>query len=427
MDQSDYINNENNVDLVEDNQNKPTIRIKKPENSESRRRESRRFAIVLTLILVLGVGILFSIGQSTYVYLLSRGIIGNMTYENGIEEIPSSSEVEEEVTEPLPSPFFSLEEAASVHDPNKQTMTIPEIIADVDKSTVSIFVMAVDENGRSTELSSGSGFIISSDGYVVTNAHVVTEIDAKDYLFEVMLTGDDERIEATLIGADNQTDIAVIKLNEEREYPFVTLGDSTLLVQGELVIAIGNPLGYLDSTVTAGVVSALNRQVNFDGYVNTLIQTDASVNSGNSGGPLINSFGEVVGVVNAKVSTAEGIGFAIPISEVTDEIESLINYGRVVGRKYLGIVVKYIDEGDYNGAQSGVFVQELVPGGPGEAAGFKVGDRLVSADGVVINVSSDIIDVRDAKEIGDTIEFVVIRDGEEVTLELVIGEENSEN
>ena len=190
------------------------------------------------------------------------------------------------------------------------------------------------------------------------------------------------------------------------------------------MVAIGNPLGKLSGTVTVGVVSALERTVNNNGYTMDLIQTDASINSGNSGGPLINSFGEVIGVTNAKISTAEGLGFAIPISDVDEIIQSIINYGYVANRPYLGVVVGQIASDEYYGAVAGVYVSEVEEGSPAQAAGLRPGDIILSMDGVEIIYSDDIIDVRDQHVPGDEITVVVSREGHEVELNLVIGDSN---
>ena len=199
---------------------------------------------------------------------------------------------------------------------------------------------------------------------------------------------------------------------------------SSTLQSGELVIAIGNALGQLDDTVTVGVVSGTNREISNNGYRLKVIQTDAAINNGNSGGPLINSFGEVVGITNAKIvtSTSEGLGFAIPINSVKSIIEKLINYGKVTNRPYLGLSVKYYEEGQYKDGTAGVYVSVLTAGGPAEKAGLKIGDRLISVGGVEIKKSNDIIDVRDSHKVGDSIEAVVDRDGTTYTYTIVVGD-----
>lgn len=385
-----------------------------------------KFPIVIAALVVC---FLFSVMQTVYIFALTSGQKGNMTYVKVSEGTKSSGE-EPAITnlENLPEPFFSLEEAASVTDPDKPTLSTVEIASTVGPATVSVYIYESAEGigrGGNSPLSSGSGFIITEDGYIVTNQHVINAAE-EDSQMAVMVNvpGFDDLISAQIIGSDERTDIAVLKLDDANSYPTVTLGDSDLLRPGELAVAIGNPLGTLEGTVTVGVVSAIGRHLNNNGYQMELIQTDASINSGNSGGPLINSFGEVVGVTNAKMGSAEGLGFAIPINSIKSVIESLINYGMVVGRPYLGVTVNTVYEDSYNGAVAGVYVVELPEGGPGEAAGLIPGDMLISMDGVEIASADDIIGVRDSHEVGDEIEIVFLRDGEELTTILTIGDGN---
>ena len=372
--------------------------------------------------------VLFSAFQTVYIIRLASGSVGNFSYMRGQEEeqipVPERGDSEPSVS-PVANPEFSLEHAASVTDPNKTTLSTTEIVTLVSPATVSVYVMT-EVNGSRTPVYTGSGFFVSADGYVVTNRHVVEELeDDSGYSVLVMVPGYDIPIEAELVGSDIQTDIAVLKAEEQDEpFDYVTLGDSDSLQVGELVVAIGNPLGRLSGTVTVGVVSALDRQVNNAGYTMELIQTDASINTGNSGGPLINSFGEVIGVTNAKIGTGEGLGFAIPISDVDEIIQSIINCGYVANRPYLGVTVGQIASDDYYGAVAGVYVSEVEDGGPAQAAGLRPGDIIRSFDGVAITRSDDIIDVRDLHVPGDEVTVVVERDGREIEFNLVIGDSN---
>ena len=327
--------------------------------------------------------------------------------------------------EDIPEPWFSLEEAASVSDPNKQTLTTVEIVDKVSPATLAIHLMGKSSGSKDVEIGAGTGFIITEDGYIVTNRHVIefALTDPETYFVTVTLPNE-EVVEATIVGSDIQTDIAVLKVEYSEDLPCVTLGSSDSLQTGELVVAIGNALGTLDDTVTVGVVSALDREIKKDGYSIDVIQTDAAINSGNSGGPHINSFGEVIGITNAKMvtSTSEGLGFAIPIDTVKDIIEDIINYGKVIDRPFLGVSVVKIEEGAYYGVLPGVYAAEMVIGGPADHAGIEIGDLILSMGGVEINETDDIIDVRDQHDVGDTLEVVVVRDGEQITLYLEIGD-----
>lgn len=394
---------------------------------------SKKNPLVSILIAALSACVLFSGFQMLYIFALTTGQAGIFSYMNkdaresaAIEEAESASDVidssEVQRTSAVADPEFSLEEFASVTDPNKQTLSTTEIVSNVSPAIVSVYIMG-EANGQEATLSSGSGFIISEEGYVVTNAHVIDDAYSNpEYTVSVKVPGYDDLITAEIVGKDDQTDIAVIKLMDENPYTYVVLGDSDTLQVGELVIAIGNPLGRLEGTVTVGVVSALDRSFNNNGYTMSLIQTDASINSGNSGGALINSFGEVIGVTNAKMSSAEGLGFAIPITPVKSIIESIINYGYVMNRPYLGVTVALVYDNAYYGAKGGVYVADITAGGPAYRAGLQVGDRIISFDGVEIDETSDIIDVRDSHSVGDQVSIVVDRNGSTEELTIIIGD-----
>ncbi|MBP5262521.1 MAG: trypsin-like peptidase domain-containing protein [Clostridiales bacterium] len=385
----------------------------------------KRGIIITTLLAVFLAGsIIFSAIQTIYIYKLNTGRTGNLDYINTNTVSGQTQELKHVDTSNLPDPWFSLEEAASVSDPDKQKLSVTEIVDLVSPSTISLYIKG-KVNGVNKTLSAGSGFIITDTGYAVTNAHVVDDVTADSGLsLFASVPGSNELIACEVVGKDIQTDCAVIKLTADITYPYVTLGSSSNLRPGELAVAIGNALGTLDGTVTVGVVSATDRQINHEGYRLNVLQTDAAINSGNSGGPLINSFGEVIGITNAKmvVSSSEGLGFAIPIDEVKTVIESLINYGVVVNRAYLGVTMTTVTADSYYGAEPGVYVYEYVEGGPADQAGLKIGDKIISIDGVAINVSDDIIDIRNSHNVGDVVEFVVERDGKQLTIEFTIGD-----
>ena len=390
----------------------------------------KKTGILVPFLIILTVcSMLFSMLQTVYILRLASGSVGNMTYSAYRSEDDDDDREEREESEhsvnPVADPEFSLERAASVTDPNKTTLSTVEIVRLVSPATVSVYVMGT-VNDRNTPIFSGTGFFVSENGYIVTNQHVIDDvINNSDLSLIVDVPGYEIPLDAEIVGYDIQTDIAVLKVEEQEEpFAYVTLGDSDTLQVGELVVAIGNPLGRLEGTVTVGVVSALNRQANNNGYTMELIQTDASINSGNSGGPLINSFGEVIGVTNAKISASEGLGFAIPISNVRDIIQSIINYGYVANRPYLGVTVGQVYGDAYYGAIEGVYVSEVEPGGPADVAGMRSGDLIVSIDGVEIERSDDIISVRDTHLPGDEIPVVIERDGRTRELTLIVGDSN---
>ena len=280
------------------------------------------------------------------------------------------------------------------------------------------------------ESGAGSGVIISSDGYILTCAHVV------DGASTITVTIGDKDYTATLVGEDTTSDIAVIKIDADGLTP-ATVGNSDGLKVGQSVMAVGNPLGELGGTVTGGMISALNRSVTIQGSssVNTmsLIQMDASVSPGNSGGGLFNMNGELVGIVNAKSSSsdAEGLGFAIPINDAIKVAQELLENGYVTGRPYLGIT--YLAVTDAQTASQlgvnayGVYVVEVVKGGPAEKAGLQAGDRIVSVDGTEIASKDDLGTLMQKHAAGDTLSITIARDGQMQTVNVTLGEKTASN
>ena len=280
------------------------------------------------------------------------------------------------------------------------------------------------------ESGAGSGVIISSDGYILTCAQVV------DGASTITVTIGDKDYTATLVGEDTTSDIAVIKIDADGLTP-ATVGNSDSLKVGQSVMAVGNPLGELGGTVTGGMISALNRSVTIQGSssVNTmsLIQMDASVSPGNSGGGLFNMNGELVGIVNAKSSSsdAEGLGFAIPINDAIKVAQELLENGYVTGRPYLGIT--YLAVTDAQTASQlgvnayGVYVVEVVKGGPAEKAGLQAGDRIVSVDGTEIASKDDLGTLMQKHAAGDTLSITIARDGQMQTVNVTLGEKTASN
>ncbi len=280
------------------------------------------------------------------------------------------------------------------------------------------------------ESGAGSGVIISSDGYILTCAHVV------DGASTITVTIGDKDYTATLVGEDTTSDIAVIKIDADGLTP-ATVGNSDSLKVGQSVMAVGNPLGELGGTVTGGMISALNRSVTIQGSssVNTmsLIQMDASVSPGNSGGGLFNMNGELVGIVNAKSSSsdAEGLGFAIPINDAIKVAQELLENGYVTGRPYLGITYLAVDDAQTASQLGvnayGVYVVEVVKGGPAEKAGLQAGDRIVSVDGTEIASKDDLGTLMQKHAAGDTLSITIAREGQMQTVNVTLGEKTASN
>lgn len=311
----------------------------------------------------------------------------------------------------------SLEQLAALDN----ALPIPQIVDKVSPSVVG--VSSLLRNGTSY----GTGFVISEDGYIVTNYHVIDGAQKISVAFSV--SDDDEEYDAELIGGDEQTDIAVLKI-DKTGLTAVEFGKSSDLIVGELAITIGNPMGSeLSGTVTAGIISALNRSLTVEERKMTLIQTDASINNGNSGGPLINSYGQVVGITSAKIASyyADGLGFAIPIDEALPIVSDLIEYGYVKGRPVIGISGEDISDiyAQYYDVPKGFYVAEVTEDGPAEKAGIKVGDIVIGIEGELVESIDEFNEIKKNYKAGDTIKVSVYRDGDIVDIEVTLAEDKS--
>ena len=275
------------------------------------------------------------------------------------------------------------------------------------------------------ESGAGSGVIISSDGYILTCAHVVSGAS------QITVTIGDTDYTATVVGEDDTSDVAVLKIDATGLTP-ATVGDSDSLSVGDSVLAVGNPLGELGGTVTSGIVSALNRSVTIQGTSSTntmsLIQMDASVSPGNSGGGLFNMNGELIGLVNAKSSSsdAEGLGFAIPVNTAIQVATDLIQNGYVSGRPVMGVTVVTISDAQtaaqYGVSSYGVYVAEVTENGPAAQAGVQKGDRIVSVDDTLIESNNDLTDLISSHAVGDTLNVQLSRDRQLMNVQVTLGE-----
>lgn len=269
----------------------------------------------------------------------------------------------------------------------------------------------------------GSGVIISEDGYIITNNHVI------DGAKSITVTlANDKSYKATLVGKDSQVDVALIKIEETGLTP-VTFGDSDNLKVGETAIAIGNPLGELGGTVTNGIISALDREITIDGETMNLLQTNAAINPGNSGGGLFNANAELIGLVVAKSSgeNIEGLGFAIPINDVVNILQDLMDHGYVTGRPSLGVALADISEDQlfsYRLDEAGTYITNITSDSAADKAGLEIGDRLIKIDDTEITSASQASNEVGKHKAGDEISITVSRDGKEVTVNATLDEEN---
>ena len=309
-------------------------------------------------------------------------------------------------------------------------MTPSQIYDAYSDSVVSIEVQTASGIGA------GTGFVISEDGYILTCYHVVDGYQAISCTFI-----DSTSYEATYVGGDEDADLAVIKIESTDGSSFkpVVLGDSSQLTVGSTVTAIGNALGTFANTLTSGAVSGLDRALTMsDGTVMNVLQTDCTVNSGNSGGPLFNEYGEVIGVVNAKYSssgytssaTVEGIGFAIPINDALAILDDLISHGYITGKPYLGITVATVSSitaQQYSNMVVGAYVRGVVEGSCAETAGLQVGDIITQVNNQDITTYEELIDAKNALRAGDEMILTVFREGTYLTITVTLDEEVPES
>ena len=306
----------------------------------------------------------------------------------------------------------------------KTLMTPAEVYASTVNSVVSINSSSTSYNvfgQRSESLSSGTGFIITADGYIVTNQHVV-----KDASSVKVTLYDGTEYNASVIGGDSDYDVAVLKISAEDLTP-VVLGRSDTLNVGDTVLAIGNPLGELTFSMSQGIVSCCDRAINVDGTPFNMIQVDCSINSGNSGGPLMNLYGEVVGIVSAKYSSdsntsIEGLGFALPMNDVQAILTDIMEEGSVTDKAYLAITAGTMTEqmaAQYKiDLTSGVFVYSVEKGGAGDKAGLRLGDVITKLNNTPIASMQDLTVAKKGYRAGDTVTLTVYRDGGYITTEL---------
>lgn len=328
------------------------------------------------------------------------------------------AEIDPSLSEP---PKDSVKRHKPETDISLNTVPTPEgdelSLQEIYKKCVKYIVSVSTKTGKG--MSWGSGIIMSSDGYIITNAHVIAGAESV-----TVSTYDDKSFEASLVGTDNISDLTVLKIEASDLTAAEFAAQSP--VEGDRVVAIGNPLGQeLKLTMTDGIVSAISRDISHNGHRMTLLQTNAAINEGNSGGALINMYGQVIGVTNMKMISAngvEGIGFAIPVKVIEPMVNSILQNGEVVGRPVIGITVGIIPEeaAKQYKLPEGLYISKVSKGSDAEKQGIKVGDVLVSVNGEKVKETSDVVKHIEGKKVGDELKFEIFREGKtfEVTVKL---------
>ena len=315
----------------------------------------------------------------------------------------------------------------------KDLLTAPEIYATYVGSTVGITTEITTTNvwGQPvSQAAAGSGFVITSDGYILTNYHVIEDADSIQVAFV-----DGTTYDATLVGGESENDIAVLKIDATGLTP-VIIGDSDNVKVGEQVVAIGNPLGELTFSMTSGIVSAKDRSITMEnGNVMNMIQTDTAINNGNSGGPLFDMYGKVIGITSAKLSgsssseaTIEGLGFAIPINDIKDMVTDIMENGYVTGKPYMGVTVSTVPESisQRYGMSQGALVESVDEDSCAAKAGLQKGDIITTIDGKTVISSAELVEAKKTYKAGDTVTLEVERNGEKLELSLTFDEDTPE-
>ena len=296
----------------------------------------------------------------------------------------------------------------------KAAPSVVEIVTEVQSTSYGMF------GGTTTGEAAGSGVIISSDGYIITNNHVI-----EDATSIKVTTYDGTEYTATLVGTDTKTDIAVLKINATG-LTAATIGDSSKIAVGDTAVVIGNPLGTLGGTVTDGIISATSRELVLNNESMELIQTNATINSGNSGGGMFDGNGNLIGIVNAKDSgttssgtVIEGIGFAIPVNKAMDIAQQLMTSGKVTDRATLGVYLQQVTQATQQ-YSAGLYITSVISGSGAEAAGLKAYDKIVAADGKDITSYSDLTAVLNKKAIGDTLQLTIERNNKSMNVTVTL-------
>ncbi|WP_024861925.1 S1C family serine protease [Ruminococcus flavefaciens] len=386
--------------------------------------------------------------------LVSGGSIGIYHYEFGTDNGISTVDIDtSESAETASETSVTAKNVSYIApaDSNSGELTTEEVVEKVLPSVVGIestFTMTSQSSGggyfnfggfgqaqqpqTSSATATGTGVVITTDGYIVTNAHVIydTEYNAGLANNISVIVNEEDRYDAEVIGYDTDYDLAVLKINA-KDLVAAEFGNSDELSLGQNVIAIGNPLGFdLMNTVTSGIVSGLNRQITINEKSMTLIQTDAAINSGNSGGPLINKYGQVIGINSSKMSASyseasiEGIGFAIPSNEASRIVEDIMEYGYVTGKPQLGISCQDITENISRmyDIPVGVYVTAVAEDSAAEKAGLQAGDIITKINDEDVASFEELTAKKNEHKAGETIELTYVRNGAEDKVTVTLDE-----
>ena len=336
--------------------------------------------------------------------------------EEPLDKIPDKSNSGDKAEEHLIQNESPISAGAKTTD---GALTVKQISQKVRTSVVGVIGQSANSFSSS---SVGSGIIMSADGYIITNNHVIEGMTAINVVLD-----DGTSYNARVIGSDARTDLAVIKVDAKNLVP-AEFGDSDKLEQGDPAIAIGNPAGLqLQNTVTSGIISAINRDIIIEDRTMTLIQTDASINPGNSGGPLVNEFGQVIGINTIKVGISyyEGLGFAIPINTAKPIIDELISNGYIKGRPSIGINGQSISARDaaFYGLPEGLYVEYVHPHSDAFKKGLRRGDVIIKMNGTKLSSTAEIKKIRDNFKAGDKVTITIFRNGKETDMTILLMDE----
>lgn len=388
---------------------------------EKNRKNSGIAQKLVASVLFLSIG--FAVGNIYSVSKQEQSKIATLSPSSSILTTSNSNIVN------TPTPIINDSSALSISDiASMNSNSVVEIT--ISTTTTNMFL------GNYTSTGSGSGVIISSDGYILTNNHVIAGAEKINIRLH-----DGTEYEATVVGSDSRTDIGIIKVEATNLKP-VTIGNSANLIVGEKAVVIGNPLGELGGTVTDGIISALEREITIDGTKMNLIQTNAAINPGNSGGGLFNSRGELVGIVVAKSSglNIEGLGFAIPVNDVSSVIKDILDLGYVSGRPFLGVSLTdsketqlpdnsiwgFLYGQNITTTTYGAYVTSVISGSAADKAGIKVDDQIISINDEMISEKSEVTNAIAEFNIGDTIKIGIVRENKMFTVEATLQEYKGE-